>query len=108
MFRNSLQCFPIRYAYSGGGATIEEHREKGGNCDVDISYQYLSFFVEDDERLDEIRRSYSSGQMLTGELKKELIDILQKIVAEHQTRRLAVTDDIVAQYMTPRPLNFPL
>ena len=36
--------------------TVEEHREKGGNCDVDIAFQYLTFFLEDDERLDEIRR----------------------------------------------------
>jgi hypothetical protein len=97
-----------RYAYSGGGATVEEHREKGGNCDVDISYKYLSFFLEDDDKLEEIRESYSSGKLLTGELKKELITILQTIVAEHQARRLAVTDEIVAQYMTPRKLNFPL
>lgn len=97
-----------RYAYSGGGATIEEHREKGGNCDVDISYKYLSFFLEDDERLEEIRRSYSSGQLLTGDLKKELIGILQKIVADHQERRQSITDEIVAQFMTPRKLNFPL
>jgi tryptophanyl-tRNA synthetase len=95
-----------RYAFSGGGATVEQHREKGGNCDVDISYKYLSFFVEDDEKLEEIRKSYSSGQLLTGELKKELITILQKIIAEHQERRRAVTDEIVAQYMTPRKLNF--
>ena len=36
--------------------TVEEHREKGGNCDVDIAFQYLTFFLEDDDRLDEIRR----------------------------------------------------
>lgn len=95
-----------KYAYSGGGATVEEHRAKGGNCDVDISFQYLSFFMEDDEKLESIRSAYSSGEMLTGELKKELISILQKIIADHQQRRGTVTDEIVAQYMTPRKLNF--
>ncbi len=45
-----------KYAFSGGRDTTEEHREKGGNCDVDISYQYLTFFLENDERLAEIRR----------------------------------------------------
>ena len=34
---------------------MEEHREKGGNCDVDVSYQYLTFFLEDDEKLEQIR-----------------------------------------------------
>ena len=32
------------------------HREKGGNCDVDVSYQYLTFFMENDDRLEEIRQ----------------------------------------------------
>lgn len=45
-----------KYAFSGGGQTIEEHREKGGNCEVDVSYQYLTFFLEDENRLEEIRK----------------------------------------------------
>jgi tryptophanyl-tRNA synthetase len=95
-----------KYAFSGGGATTEEHREKGGNCDVDISYQYLTFFLESDERLAEIKRDYSSGDLLTGYLKKELIGILQRLVAEHQERKKAVTDEVVAQFMTPRKLKY--
>jgi tryptophanyl-tRNA synthetase len=45
-----------KHAFSGGQATIEEHREKGGNCEVDISYQYLRFFLEDDEELKQIEK----------------------------------------------------
>jgi len=97
-----------RYAFSGGGATVEEHRLNGGNCDVDISFKYLSFFLEEDDKLEEIRQAYSSGQLLTGDLKKELVTRLQKIIADHQERRKAISDEIVAQYMTPRKLNFPL
>lgn len=37
-----------RYAFSGGRETLEEQRELGGNADVDVSYQYLQFFMEDD------------------------------------------------------------
>ena len=44
-----------RHAYSGGGQTFEEHRKSGGNCDVDVSYQYLKFFLEDDAKLEKIR-----------------------------------------------------
>jgi len=43
---------------------------------VDVSYEWLTFFLESDERLVEIGRDYSSGAMLTGEVKKELIDVL--------------------------------
>ena len=56
LYLESTYFFQInKYAFSGGGASVEEHREKGGNCDIDISFQYLTFFLEDDERLAQIR-----------------------------------------------------
>lgn len=45
-----------KYAFSGGGQTIEEHRKNGANCDVDVSYQYMKFFMDNDERLEKIRQ----------------------------------------------------
>ena len=95
-----------KYAFSGGQATVEEHRAKGGDCDVDISYQYLTFFLDDDDKLEKIRRDYSSGELLSGFLKKELIEVLQPMVTAHQEARKNVTDDMIKQYMTPRSLNF--
>lgn len=91
-----------RYAFSGGGATLEEHRLNGGNCDVDVPYQYLRFFLEDDEKLAKIREEYSAGRMLTGEIKQELITVLQRVISEHQERRKLVTDDVVREFMEPR------
>jgi tryptophanyl-tRNA synthetase len=35
-----------RFAFSGGQETLEEHRAKGGNPDIDVPYQYLTFFLE--------------------------------------------------------------
>ncbi|KAF5405701.1 Tryptophanyl-tRNA synthetase [Paragonimus heterotremus] len=96
-----------KYAFSGGGDTIEEHRQKGGNCDVDVSYQYLRFFLEDDEKLEQIRQDYSSGKLLTGELKKILIELLTPFVTAHQKRRSQVSDEVVEQFMRPRPLDLP-
>ncbi|KAJ9579115.1 hypothetical protein L9F63_024777 [Diploptera punctata] len=95
-----------KYAFSGGRATIEEHRELGGDCDVDISYQYLRFFLEDEEELEQIRKNYTSGKMLTGELKKKLIETLQPLIAAHQERRARVTDEIVRGFMAPRKLKY--
>lgn len=51
-------------------------------------------------------QGYTSGALLTGDLKKILIETLQPMIAEHQERRKQVTDEIVKQFMTPRPLNF--
>lgn len=94
-----------KYAFSGGGATVEEHKEKGGNCELDTSFQYLRHFLEDDDELERIRKSYESGEMLTGQLKKITIEVVQKIVAEHQRRRADVTDEIVKIFM--RAEKFP-
>ena len=38
-----------RYAFSGGGATLEEHKANGANLEVDVPYQWLRFFMEDDD-----------------------------------------------------------
>uniref|UniRef100_A0A087X7J9 Tryptophan--tRNA ligase, cytoplasmic n=1 Tax=Poecilia formosa TaxID=48698 RepID=A0A087X7J9_POEFO len=97
-----------KHAFSGGKDTVEEHRKYGGNADVDVSFMYLTFFLEDDEQLEKIRQDYTSGALLTGELKKILIETLQPMIAQHQERRKQVTDDLVKQFMTPRPLNFNL
>lgn len=35
---------------------MEEHRKYGGNADVDVSFMYLTFFLEDDEQLEKIRQ----------------------------------------------------
>lgn len=51
-------------------------------------------------------QDYASGALLTGELKKLLIETLQPMIAQHQERRKHVTDEIVKQFMTARPLNF--
>jgi len=40
-----------RHGFSGGQETEEEHRRLGGNPDVDVSYQYLTFMLDDDEEL---------------------------------------------------------
>ncbi len=76
-----------KYAFSGGQATIEEHRKLGGNPDVDISYQWLTFFEEDDTKLSHIYKEYKSGKMLSGELKQILINKLNHFLAVHQQKR---------------------
>lgn len=76
-----------KYAFSGGQATIDEHRAKGGNPDIDISYQWLTFFESDERKLGDIYHQYKTGKMLSGELKQILIDKITKFLKEHQTRR---------------------
>ncbi|GMT10580.1 hypothetical protein PFISCL1PPCAC_1877, partial [Pristionchus fissidentatus] len=95
-----------KYAFSGGRPTVEEHREKGGDCEIDISYQFLTYFMEDDQRLEEIRLAYSSGQMLTGELKKIAIEEVTRVINEMQSRRVSITDEVVDLFTSVRPLKY--
>jgi len=44
--------------------------------------------------------------MFSGEIKKELVDVLVPLVLKHQTERKKVTDAVVADYMKIRPLEF--
>lgn len=94
-----------KHAFSGGRTTVEEHRALGGNCEVDISFQYLTFFLEDDEKLEQIRIDYSSGALLTGELKNMLIQTVQPIVANHQAKRALITPELLQQFKKPRKLK---
>jgi tryptophanyl-tRNA synthetase len=40
-----------KYAFSGGRDTKELHEQLGGRPEVDVAYQYLTFFLDDDEEL---------------------------------------------------------
>lgn len=77
----------MKHAFSGGQPTVEEHRRKGGDPDIDVSYQWLTFFEEDDRKLKKIYDDYKKGKLLTGELKQLLVDKLNAFLKEHQKKR---------------------
>ncbi|EKM82785.1 hypothetical protein AGABI1DRAFT_82519 [Agaricus bisporus var. burnettii JB137-S8] len=89
-----------RHGFSGGKETEEEHRRLGGNTDVDVSYQYLGFFLDDDEELERVGREYRAGELLTGQLKAKCIALLQKFVNDFQERRNKVTEADVDAFMS--------
>jgi tryptophanyl-tRNA synthetase len=83
-----------KYAFSGGRDTIDEHRRLGGNPDIDVSYNWLRIFEEDDKVLKKIYDDYKSGVLLSGELKNLLIAKLSTFLAEHQKRRESAKKDL--------------
>jgi len=93
-----------KHAYSGGKDSAEEQRQHGANLEVDVSIQYLTFFLEDDQRLEEIKQKYKTGAMMTGEVKKILADLLSSMVLRHQQARALVTDDVIDAFMSVRKL----
>lgn len=78
----------------------------GGNPEVDVAFQYLSFFSYDDEKLAQLEQGYRKGEILSGEMKKECITVLQEFVSAYQERRSKVDDQVVEKFMKPHKLVF--
>lgn len=85
-------------AQSGGRDTIKEHRQLGANLSIDMSYKYLEYFLEDDDRLAEIAHAYSTGLMTTGEIKNILADIIIEFVDQHKIKKSQVTHDVLKKF----------
>jgi len=77
-----------KYAFSGGQPTIQEHKNKGGNPDIDVSFLYLKFLFEpDDKKLEKIYQDYKSGKLLTSELKEITIEKINSFLKQHQQKK---------------------
>jgi len=98
-----------QHAFSGGQDTKKKQEELGANLDVDVSYQWLTFFLESDSLLSDIGSSYSSGSgefWSTGLVKSKLIEVLVDLVGAHRKRRDQITNDEVKEWMAVRELKF--
>ena len=93
-------------AFSGGQDTQELHRQLGGRTAVDVPFQYLGFFLEDDAQLAEIKEAYEKGEMSSGEMKMTATRELQAYVKAFRERRQATTTQIRDEFMRPRQLTF--
>jgi tryptophanyl-tRNA synthetase len=80
----------MKYAFSGGQATTEEHRKKGGDTEVDASYRWLSLFEPDDRKIEKIGEDYRSGKLLSGEMKQLFVDHINAFLEKHQKAREAL------------------
>jgi tryptophanyl-tRNA synthetase len=94
-----------KHAFSGGRETLEEHQRLGGNPDVDVAYQYITYFEDDDKKIAELAEEYRAGRLMTGDMKKQCIALLQEYVASYQARRKEVTNEVLRGYMTPRKME---
>lgn len=98
---NTIKKKINKYAFSGGQDSIEKHREFGGNCEVDVSFQWLYLFLEEDDiTIENIQAQYESGELLSGELKKICIEKVQKMIENHQENKAyALKNNVIERYM---------
>ena len=89
----------VMTAFSGGRTTVEEHRRLGGNPDVDVAYMYLkSYFLADKESI-HIYDEYKRGKLLSGDLKKMLLEHIEaridKFIAKYNKVTLEDLEKII-------------
>jgi tryptophanyl-tRNA synthetase len=77
----------IENAFTGGRATAEEHRRLGGQPDICVIYAlYVYQLIPDDEKLLEVRRACTSGEMVCGECKAMAMDLMSNFLRSHQAK----------------------
>ncbi len=91
----------IQVSYSGGGATLAEHRKNGGNPDIDIAVIYLTSYFLTYAEGQKLRESYSSGSITSGEVKGMLTEHLVPFTNAFQERLSQVSgEEILSVLMT--------
>ncbi|MEM0154807.1 MAG: tryptophan--tRNA ligase [Methanothrix sp.] len=68
----------IMSAFSGGQASVEEHRKLGGNPDVDMAFLYLRDYFLSKKEADVLEKDYREGKILSGEMKNMLFENMMK------------------------------
>jgi len=99
-----------KYAFSGGQVLSVDQRKLGGNLSIDLAFQFLTIFLDDDVELETVAREYGTGQgdsfWSSGQVKKKAVSVLQKVISEHQDNLTRVTKEQTREWMAVRPLQF--
>jgi tryptophanyl-tRNA synthetase len=82
----------IGKAFSGGQKTVELHRKKGGNPEVDVSFLYLKYLFLNSKESLRLGEKYRKGEILSGEMKKMFADKVVEFVKGFQSRLGKVKD----------------
>jgi len=98
-------------AFTGGGDTLEEQLEFGSNLEIDVPFQWLRYFLDDDVELAQIAEAYGPPKensnvprMTSGQVKARLIEIITSLVSNHQSSRALVTPEVLMRFMSRRRL----
>lgn len=93
----------IKHAFSGGRATLAEHRKLGADITVDVSCRYLAIFgtlVGQDYST--YITDYSTGKLSTREIKQKTIECLIHVISDICSNK--ISDQDLQIIMTARPL----
>lgn len=77
----------IMRSFTGGRSTIQEQREKGGIPEICPIYRYYEILLKDDKDVREVYCRCREGELLCGEDKLRLSEVVQTFLKEHQRKR---------------------
>ena len=92
---------------SGGDPDPEVHKQKGGNVDEDIAYQYLRYFEMDDAKLEQIKNDFTTGKLSVTGIKEILVEKLWALMSEIQNNRKKIDDKLLKEYYELKPIELP-
>jgi len=80
---------------------------KGKNLDEDMAYQYLRYFEEDDNKLNEIKNNYINEKMSEYEIKKYLFNKIWKVIEEVQNCRKNIDKNVFDEFYKLKKIELP-
>lgn len=92
-------------AFSGGRDSAKEHRQLGGDPSIDVPCIYMHYFMEDDEKLEDVVTKFKNGKYLSSDVKKIMAETIWNFVSEHQERRRKITSEDVKFFFRKRFLK---
>ena len=77
----------IMKSFTGGKATVQEQKKEGGTPEICPIFQYYTVFLEDDKEIADIHQRCKSGDLLCGEDKLHLSEVIKVFLNNHQKKR---------------------
>ena len=74
-------------AKTGGGVTVEEHRERGGNPGDCAVYELHAYHLLDDKELEEVYNGCRAGELLCGNCKKLAVERLNVFLEDFREKK---------------------
>jgi tryptophanyl-tRNA synthetase len=86
----------VKSATTGGRATAEEQREKGGKADECPVYELYAYLLagDDDEFAEEVYEECVGGERLCGGCKEQAAELMEQFLEEHQEKRAEWEDKL--------------
>src|SRR6056297_172581 len=86
----------VKAATTGGRATAEEQREKGGRADECPVYELYAYLLsgDDDDFAEEVYEECVGGERLCGGCKEQAAELMEAFLEEHQEKRAEWADKL--------------